>query len=61
MAKLFTLKFIKSISNVVPSGLVIHVSSGSSKPQDNEIRKALEAAGYKVGSNVFSSSYYTIE
>ncbi|EAZ94570.1 hypothetical protein FBBAL38_11044 [Flavobacteria bacterium BAL38] len=41
MAKVFTLKFIKGISNVVPSGLIIQVSSGSSKPQDNEIRKAL--------------------
>jgi hypothetical protein len=58
--KAFKVKFTKQISNVVPSGLEIQVVSKSSRPQENEIKKALEAIGYKVGSNSISRAY-TIE
>ena len=60
MAKAFKVKFTRGISNVVPSGLEVQVVSTSSKPQENEIKKALEAAGYKVGSNSISGAY-TVE
>lgn len=60
MAQAFKLKFNKAISNVVPSGLEIQVVSTSSKPQENEIKKALESAGYKVGGNSISGTYSII-
>ena len=60
MAKAFQLKFTKAVSNVVPSGLEIQVISTSSRPQENEIKKALEDAGFKVGGNSISGTY-TVE
>ena len=60
MAKAFKVKFTRGISNVVPSGLEVQVVSNSSKPQENEIKKALEDAGYKVGGNSISGAY-TVE
>jgi hypothetical protein len=60
MAKAFQLKFTKAVSNVVPSGLEIQVISNSSRPQENEIKKALEEAGFKVGGNSISGAY-TVE
>jgi hypothetical protein len=63
MAKAFKVKFTKSIGSL-PNGYEIQViSDQSSKPTENEIRKALEAAGFKgfTGGTVLSiSGSYTV-
>lgn len=63
MAKAFKVKFTKSIGTL-PNGYEIQVvSTQSSKPTETEIRKALEAAGFKgfTGGTVFSiSNAYTV-
>jgi hypothetical protein len=61
MAKAFKVKFIRNCNNKVPEGYEIQVVTTSSKPQDLDIRKALEAAGIKIGGDTISGSYKILD
>lgn len=61
MAKAFKVKFIKNCNNKVPEGYELQVITTSSKPQELDVRKALEAAGIKIGGDTISGYYKIIE
>jgi hypothetical protein len=57
MAKVFKVKFIKKIPGIVPEGLEISVTTNGSKPNGTEIKKVLEANGYKIGGGNVMGTY----
>jgi hypothetical protein len=58
MAKAFKVKFTSAIHSCkVPVGLELMVTTYGSPPNSTEIKKALEAAGYKIGGDNVSGSY----
>lgn len=58
MAKVFKVVFTSAIPACkVPQGLELNVTTNGSKPNDTEIKKALEAAGYKIGGDTPSGKY----
>jgi hypothetical protein len=58
MAKAFKVKFTSPIHSCkVPVGLEITVTTNGSTPNGTEIKRALEAAGYKIGGGNVSGTY----
>jgi hypothetical protein len=58
MAKVFKVVFTAPIHSCkVPQGLVVHVTTNGSKPNGTEIKKVLEASGYKIGGDNVSGKY----
>ena len=58
MAKILKVVFNTSIPACkVPQGLELYISTNGSKPNDTEIKKALESAGYKIGGDTPFGKY----
>jgi len=61
MSKAFKVKFPKGCNNKVPVGYELQVVSISSKPQEKEVRAALEAAGIKIGGDTINGYYIIVD
>ena len=57
MSYKYKITFTSKIANVVKEGYQVVVENNSNKPNENEIKKAAENDGVKIGGNSITNKY----